>query len=134
MSRNSFVAGGNILPARFVKLSATGKVTQAVAGENVYGVSQPGTRNAPLTGLDDGYAAIAGENVKCFTAMDPEESPWLEVDAAYPVGTLLKPSTNGIGTATTTNLDIVGAIQLEASTAANQLVQVRVVAPYNLST
>ncbi len=138
MARNSFVAAESIYPARFVKLStvagATGKVLMASAASNVIGVSQSGTRNAPFPGLDDGYAAIAGENVKVFTAADPAEMPWIEVDAAYPQGTLLKPSTNGIGTSTVTNLDIAGAIQMEASTAANQLVQCRVIAPYNLST
>jgi hypothetical protein len=138
MARGSFVANENIRPSRFVKLDttsgATGKVLQAGAGDNVYGVSQQWTRNAPLTGLDDGYAAIAGENVRVYTAADPADEPYIEVDAAYVQGTLLKPSTNGIATSTVTNLDIAGAVLLEQSTAANQLVKCRVIAPYNLST
>lgn len=138
MARGSFVAAGNILPSRFVRLDttsgATGKVVQAVAGENVYGVSQQWTRNVPLTGLDDTYAAIAGETIRVYTAGDPEDEPYIEVDAAYVQGQLLKPSTNGIATATVTNLDIVGAVLLEQSTAAGQLVKCRVMAPYNLST
>ena len=138
MARGSFVAAGDIRPSRFVKLStvagATGKVLQAGATDNVIGVSQQGTRNPAYSSLDDGFAAIAGENVRVYTAADPEDMPYIEVDAAYPQGTLLKPSTNGIATATVTNLDIAGAILMEASTAANQLVQCRVIAPYNLST
>ena len=136
--RGSFVAAESIYPSRFVKLStvagATGKVLMAGAASNVYGVSQQAVRNAPLTGLDDGFAAIAGETLQVYTAADPADEPYLEVAAANAPGTLLKPGTDGIGVATVTNLDIAGAIQLEASTAANQLVRVRVLAPYNLST
>ncbi len=138
MARGSFVAGGDVLPSRFVKLSAvagaTGKVLQAGATDNVYGVSGQGTRNAPYDGLDDGLHAKAGENCRVYTSADPADEPYVEVDGAYPQGTLLKPSTNGIGTSTVTNLDIAGAIMLEASTAAGQLIKCSIRAPYNLST
>ena len=138
MARGSFVAGGTIIPSRFVKLStvagATGKVLQAGATDNVFGVSGEWTRNAPVDGLDAAEHARAGENCRVYTAADPEDEPLIEVDAAYGQGTLLKPSTNGIATSTVTNLDIAGAILLQASTAANQLVKCRVIAPYNLST
>ncbi len=138
MARGSFVAGESIIPSRFVKLStvsgASGKVLMAGAGSDVYGVSGQWTRNAPFEGLDSSYIAIAGENVRVYTAADPEDEPYIEVDGAYVQGQLMKPSTNGIATATTTNLDIVGAILLEQSTASGQLVKCRVLAPYNLST
>jgi hypothetical protein len=135
MARGSYVAGGNILPYSFVKLSttATGQVLQAGSGDNVFGVSMPGTRNAPFPGLDDGYAAIAGENIRVFTAEDPADECYLKVDAAYNPGQLLKPGTNGIGTATTADKDIAGAIVMAASSAANQTIRVRVIAPYNVS-
>jgi hypothetical protein len=135
---STFVAAGNIIRARFVRLDTTsgasGKVVQAVAGENVIGVAAQWSRNPPVEGLDTNLTAIAGENVRVYTAMQPDDCPLIEVDAAYIQGTLLKPSTNGIATATVTNLDIVGAELLEQSTAANQLVKCRVMAPYNLST
>lgn len=138
MARGSFVAAGNILPSRFVKLDTTsgntGKVLQAGAGDNVYGVSAQWTRNAPFDPLDDGYVAVSGGNVRVYTAADPADEPYIEVDGAYVQGTLLKPSTNGIATSTTTNLDIAGAVLLEQSTASGQLVRCRVLAPYNLST
>lgn len=138
MARGSFVAAETIIPSRFVKLStvagATGKVLMAGAGSNVFGVSGQSTRNAPLDGLDAAEHARAGENCRVYTAADPADEPLIEVDGAYAQGTLLKPSTNGIGTLTVTNLDIAGAIQLEASVASGQLVRCRVIAPYNLST
>lgn len=129
--RGSFVADGNILPCRFVKFSTTtgetGRVAQAGAGESPCGVSQQGTRNAPFTGLDDGYAAIAGENVRVYTGSDPGEEVLIEVDGAYKQGQRLMPSTDGIATATTADHDIYGAIQMQESTAANQLVRCKVV-------
>lgn len=132
-ARGSMVASGSIFPSTFVKFDTTagntGKCLQAGAGDVPCGVSQQGTRNAPYPGLDDGYCAIAGETLRVYTASDPEDMPLLQVDAAYPQGTLLKPGTNGIGTIANTDKDCYGAVQMEASTAANQLVQVRVIAP-----
>ena len=58
----SRVATANIRLSRFVKLaSSDGKVTECGAGEQIFGVSQEGSRLAPLSGWDDGYAAIADE-------------------------------------------------------------------------
>lgn len=135
MARGSYVAGGTILPYSFVKLSttATGQVLQCGSGDNVFGVAQQGTRNAPFPSLDDGNAALVTENIRVFTAEDPAEECLLKVDAAYNPGQLLKPGTNGIGTATTTTKDIAGAIQMQASSKANQTVRVRVIAPYNIN-
>ena len=50
----------------------------------------------------------------------------LEVDAVYNPGTLMKPGPNGIGTQTLADGDIYGAILLNASTAANQLIKCKV--------
>jgi hypothetical protein len=121
----SFVATGNLVPSRFVKLDSgvTGHVAQAGGGDFPFGVTQQGTRNPSYSGLQDGYCATSGENVRVY--LDEEEC-MLEVDAAYNPGQTLKPGTSGIGTATTADGDIYGAIQLDASTAANQLVKVRV--------
>ncbi len=137
MSQGSFVAGESILPSRFVKLStvsgASGKVLMAGAGSDVYGVSAQWQRNAPLDGLQDTYAAIAGENVRVYTAAAPADEPYIVVDAAYPQGTLLKPGTNGIGTIADTDHDIAGAVLVQQSFASGDLVQCRVLAPYNIS-
>lgn len=125
LAGGSFVASGNIIPSRFVKLdtSATGKVLQAGTGESPVGVSQQGVRNPSYPGLDDGFAAIAGENVRVY--MEPEEC-MLEVDNAYNPGTLMKPGAAGIGTQATADADIYGAIVLDASSGNTALTKVRV--------
>lgn len=134
MARGSFVAGEDIIPCRFVKLStvsgATGKVLMAGAADTPAGVSMQGVRNLPgFPGLDDNLAAKVNENVRVYVSDDPEDEPYIEVDAAYVQGTYLKPSTNGIATTATGDGDIYGAIQLEQSTVANQIVRCRVIAP-----
>ncbi len=92
---------------------------------DVYGVSAQWQRNAPLDGLQDTYAAIAGENVRVYTAAAPADEPYIVVDAAYPQGTLLKPGTNGIGTIADTDHDIAGAVLVQQSFASGDLVQCR---------
>ena len=67
----SRVANGNIAPCRAVKLDSTtagGKVLQCGAGDKAFGISQPESRNPPYSTLDDGYCAIAGENLKACVA------------------------------------------------------------------
>lgn len=73
------VANGTIRPSRFVKLDTTadGLVLECDAGDQVYGISGPGTRNTPLDGLDDGNHAIAGEN--CLIYGPPEKEVLLEI-------------------------------------------------------
>jgi len=134
MARGSFVAAEDIIPYRFVKLSAvsgaTGKVLMAGSGDVPGGVSMQGVRNLPgFPGLDDNLAAKAGENVRVYVADDPEDEPYIEVDAAYVQGTFLKPSTNGIATTAASDGNIYGAVLLEQSTVANQIVRCRVIAP-----
>ncbi len=132
-ARGSFVASGSLYPGTIVKLDTTsgntGKVLQAGAGDNCVGVTALGKRNAPLAGLDDGYAAIAGENVRVYTSSDPEDMPVVQVDAAYAQGTKIKPGTNGIGTSAASDGDIYIGELAEASSAANQYVQIRVTGP-----
>lgn len=122
----SFVSVGSILPSRFVKLASglTGGVAQAGAGDAPIGVSQQGTRNPSYPGLQDGYAATSGENIRVYMA---QEECMIEVDAAYNPGVLLKPGTDGIATQASASGNIYGAILLDASTQANQLVKCRVV-------
>lgn len=125
----SKVAAGNITPSRFVKLdtSADGKVSQCGAGEQTFGVSQEGTRKAPLSGWDDGYAAIAGENVRVYSA--PEDVYcFLEVAGVTSPGDKLKSDGSGLGAVTTSANDHIGAVAEEAATA-NQLCRVRLLPP-----
>ena len=57
-------AGGNITPFRVVKLSTVADnqilISAAATSANI-GIAQGGTRRAPGTGDDDGFAAISGE-------------------------------------------------------------------------
>jgi hypothetical protein len=117
-------ATGNIAPSRFVKQSVTtdNQVTQAGAGEKVFGISQAGTRRTPYGALDDGYAAIANEDVQVFGVA---ENCLLEISATVAAGDRLKADADGKGTPTVTNLDEYGAIALVAGTT-GQLIQVEV--------
>src|SRR5262245_35890162 len=126
------VANGNIPPSRFVKLDTTaeGRVLLCGAGERVYGVSQPGTRNAPYSSLDDGFAAIAGENLQIYGPGD-KDIP-LELGGTVTIGARLKSDVSGRAVATTTNLDEYGAIAMASGTS-NQLIPVQVVEPTQVS-
>lgn len=95
---SSFVAGGNIPPSRFVSQSSTlnRTVTVSASGDKPIGISQIGTHLTPLLTLDDGYAAVAGENLQIYTKDD--EEAWLElgVGGCAP-GDFLKPDAAGTG-------------------------------------
>jgi hypothetical protein len=121
------VAGGNITQRRFLKQSAVGVVVMATAGTSsrgdpVYGISGEGTRNAPYSTLDDGFLAIAGENVK---VRFPGEVCQLTAGGNVAVGNRLKSDSTGRGVAATANGDQYGAVALSAG-AANESILVRV--------
>jgi hypothetical protein len=121
----SKVANGNVSPARFVYLdsSADGKVLQASAAtQKLFGISQAGTRRAPYSGLDDGYAAIAGENLQVYGL---GEQCMLELAGTVAPGDRLTATSGGKGIKTTTNLDEYGAIA-QAAGSSGQLVPVLV--------
>lgn len=112
---SSFVAGGNITPSRFVSLSTTSDrtVVQSVNGDTtIIGISQPGTHLTPLLTLDDGFAAIAGENLRVYTKGDPEA--WLELGGTVAAGDLLTPDSSGRGTTASGAATFFGARALQA--------------------
>ncbi len=131
MARSSYVASGNILPFSICKFDTTstglGKVLQAGAGDIPCGVAGMAQHRAPLTGLQDGYAAVAGENVVVFDPADPENQTAVAVDAAYAQGTLIKPSTGGIGTQATSDGDYYIGRLMRASLGANDIVPIMVI-------
>lgn len=108
------VAGGNISPSRFVRLSTAADNTylQAGAGEKIVGVSQKGTRRAPYGSLDDGYAAIAGENILVFAQ---GMTCGLELGGTVAAGDRLKADADGKGVAAGTGEEY-GAIAPQAGT------------------
>src|SRR5262245_23824674 len=105
------VANGNIGASRFVKQDTTAGVKdgvlQAAAGNQLFGISKPRVRNAPLAPLDDGFAAIAGENLMIYTF--PDKDVLLELGGTVAVGDRLKSDVNGCGVVTTSTGDEIGA-------------------------
>lgn len=112
----SKVAGGNIAPSRFVKLSTTeGQVLQCGANEAVFGISQASTRRLALAGWDDGYAAVEGENINVIGPGD--DVALLELGGTVAVGAYLKSNADGKGVTANTDKDQVGAQALQAGVA-----------------
>lgn len=122
----SKVAAASIHPSRFVMLdTADGKVIEATAGGKIYGISQPGQRNTPYSSLQDGYCAIAGENVRVYGPGEDSKC-LLEIGAGgCSPGDRLKATTNGVGIATTADGDEYGAVA-EFAGVSGQLVMVLV--------
>lgn len=106
------IAGGNIAPCRFVVLGTGNTVTQSGANGLVWGISDKATRNAPLSGLDDGYAAVSGDMLNVIGPGDDEAL--LELGGTVSIGQRIKSDADGKGVAATANLDCVGAICLQA--------------------
>lgn len=116
-----WVANGNITPSRFVKVdtSAEGRVIQCTATTDFpIGVSQAGTRRAPYSSLNDGFAAIAGEGVRVFQL--GEVCP-IEAGAAITRGDRLSPDTSGRGITAGAAVKS-GGIALESASGAGVLI------------
>lgn len=96
-------ATGNIPPNRIVKLVAGtdhGCTVSASATSPNIGTSQQGTRRAPGTGDDDGYAAIAGETIGVYGP--GSGCPRVELGGTVAVGDWLTADSNGAAITTTT--------------------------------
>jgi hypothetical protein len=106
------VAGGNVEPMHFVTIGTDGRVTQAGAGVQIFGVSGQGTRFPPYGSLDDGYAAIAGESV--LVHGPPEKDVSLVLGGTVTIGAFIKSDANGEGVASSADQEDVGAIALQA--------------------
>lgn len=122
---SSFVAGGNIGIAVFVTLSATldRTITQSASGDKPIGIAQTGTHLIPALGIDDGFSAIAGENVHVATKDDDEA--FLQLGGTVASNDFLKPDGSGNGTGiTATTGNFYGARALTAGTS-GQLIKVQ---------
>lgn len=115
------IANGNIKPGRFVKIDTTNsnRVVQAGAGDRIYGISKMGTRNIALSGLDDGYVAIAGEAVHIYGPGDPGVE--LVLGGTVTAGDFLKSDADGCGVVADTNLDDYGARTAVSGVATEQI-------------
>ena len=130
----NFVANGNISPCRacIADTAYTGagiKVIQdATGGLRPLGVSQKGTRYAGGTPADDGYAAIAGEDIMLHTWTDLAPVCGLELGGTVVAGAKLKTDSSGRGVSTTTAGDIVFATALQGGVLSD-IIQVALQAP-----
>lgn len=107
-----FVANGNIGYSLFVKQdSSVGKVVIAGAGEATVGISGQSQRNAPWYPLQDGYAAVAGENVRVYTE---NEVCYLRLGGTVTNGQRIKSDASGKGVAATADKDAYGAKALQS--------------------
>lgn len=130
MALGSYVANDNMVPCKIAKLDTSagnlGKVLMAGSGDVPLGVVQAQGDQCPLNGLQNGYAAVAGENVGVWDQSDPPGNPYVTVDAAYPQGTLIKPGSGGIGTIASADGDYYIARLVQASLAANDTVECQI--------
>jgi hypothetical protein len=119
-------AGGNISPARFVKRSSSSGesvITQCSASsDQPWGISQRSTRRMALSGWDDGYAAVSGDDINVFGPGDDE--CMLELSGTVATGGNIESDANGCGQAATGDKDKVGAIALEDGVS-GQLIRVK---------
>lgn len=90
-SSPSYLAGADINPSRFVKISDDHTVIQCVADEVANGVSHEGTREAPLPDVTP-LAAKTGETCRVYGA---DETCEVEAAGAITAGAYLKPDANG---------------------------------------
>ncbi len=104
----TFKAGGNIPPSRFVMYSADNTVIVATAAtDRPVGISAPWSRRIPgesssfFSGLDDGYVAISGENVTVYG--DGDKEVLLELGGTVTAGAKLVSGAGGVATASTTD-------------------------------
>lgn len=125
MSGSTFIAGGDIQPCRFVRVTGEHQVQQGGDNTPVIGVSGPSAKFPPLTNLiTTNYHARAGDPVYFFA--DGEEC-LLEAGGSFTAGTRLKSDANGRAVAIATSgttIQHIGAIAKEGATAAGQLVRV----------
>ena len=98
----TMIAGGNIYPARFLKVSTAADFTVLQAtdgtssgGDIVIAVSQQGTNYPPIVDAAitiAGYAAVAGQSIELFG--DGDIAP-VEAGASFGAGALLKSGSDG---------------------------------------
>ena len=110
----NFVAGGNIAPATFVKVStaADNTVLQAGSSDRCIGISTPSQRDAPIANAST-VAAAAGDPITIFGLGDICQLQ--AASGGFTHGDMLGPDANGAGQTLTSGY--IGAIALESAAA-----------------
>ena len=93
----SFMASGDIRPSRFVTISGDHQVAESNANDKIIGISQQGTRDAPIPSAS-ALAAASGETLKVYG--DTQECS-LELGVTVTAGMDLKSDADGQGVAIT---------------------------------
>lgn len=122
-------ASGDINPARFVNISGERTLDESADGTALYvGISTEAAKDTPGLPGASALAAASGDQVTVF---GPGRVCRLTAGEAITAGDLLMADAQGRGIdATSTNY--VGAIALEAASAAGELIEVLVLSPYTL--
>ncbi len=124
---NNYVAGGTIRPSRFVigDSSNDNRVTESGAnGEQLLGVSQPGTNRVPLSDLvSTSNAAVDGEPLKVYGPGD-----FCLIEAGDAITRFRKLKADSVGRAVVvatsgTTQQFYGAIALEDAAASGELIR-----------
>jgi hypothetical protein len=121
----SYIAGGTIRPSRFVKYTANDfEVAEADANEKIAGISQEGTRTAPIPDVSTNEAAQSGETLQVY---GDGEDCLLELGGTVVPGDDLKSDADGKGVviATGAALQQIGAVALEGGVS-GELIRVQV--------
>lgn len=119
------IADGNIKPMRFVSPQTTkdNRVVASSSGDLPCGISQQGVRRPPYDTLDDGYAAIAGENIEIHDQVG--KTARLVLSGTIAAGDLLKPDAIDGGGIAASAGDNYGARALQAGTS-GKIVEVEI--------
>lgn len=116
------VAGANVYPARFIKLSAVNTVIQCVANDSPDGISGEAKRDARSDAVNPDYHALTGESVRVHdgTGNEADAACVLELGGTVAVGNRLMPDANGKGIVGTTG-KYVGAKALQAGVSGDKI-------------
>lgn len=113
----SFVANGDIYPARFViqDRSSDGRVIASNSTTIVpIGISGIGTNAVPYGALDTGLAASQNQTLRIHGNGEMRVKLTLDANCSY--GDFLGPVNGGNGTPVTANASVYGAVALEDGT------------------
>jgi hypothetical protein len=120
-------AGGNIKPRRIVKLASVNGdnvVTQASGNSaQMYGISDSRTRRPPIENLDDGYNAIAGENIRVFVVGDVAP---VQAGGAFNAGDRLTSDSDGQAIASSGAGQFIIGVALQAALGIGSIVTCRI--------
>lgn len=117
------IAGGNVRPKRFVRISGENTVTEATGAQPIFGVSGQYTRNIPYGALDDGFHAIATEPCRVFL---PGEVCGIVVGAAVTAGDRVKADGSGRAIPVSANNDQYGGIALQTASIAGAEIEIMI--------